>query len=184
MKTILRIGLFLVAITLMLCKSTAVDEEEDSVIAAKEKNEKASIDESVSDFLTEAADSRMMGIAQGELAAERGTTEQIRKYGELMVRDQRRLLEGIRDVAKSKNVALPKTISYEKEHALASLREKNGADFDKKFVQMIIIDHRRDVRKFRNAISITDPDVAGFASRNLLTIEAHLEQAKAIKTDM
>jgi putative membrane protein len=183
MKTIVRVGLFLVAVTFMLCKSTAV-EEEDSVVEAQEKNEAASIDESVSDFLTEAADARMMDLAQGKLAVKRGTTEDIRKYGELMVRDQTRMLEGIQRLAKAKRVSLPKKISDEKEKWLANLQEKSGKDFDRKFVQMITIDHRRDVRKFKNAGSIEDLDVAAFASKHLPTIEAHLQQAKEIKTEM
>ena len=131
MKTIVRVSLFLVAVTLMLCKSTAVEEEEDSVVEAKEKNEAASIDESVSDFLTEAADARMMDLAQGRLAVKRGTTEDVRKYGELMIKDQTRLLDGIQKLARVKKVTLPKKISDEKEEGLSDLQEKTGKDFDK-----------------------------------------------------
>jgi putative membrane protein len=187
MKTIVRISLFLVAVTLMLCKSTVVEEEaedDDSVVEAQEQNEAASIDESVSDFLTEAADARMMDLAQGRLAVKRGTTEDIRQYGALMIKDQARLLDGIQKLAKAKKVALPKKISDEREEGLATLEEKTGKDFDKKFMQMITIDHRRDIRKFKNAGTIDDKDVAAFASKHLPTIENHLAQAKEIKTDL
>ena len=177
--------LFLLALALMLsCRSTSVEDEEDSVVEAQEKNEAASIDESVSDFLTEAADARMMDLAQARLAVKRGSTDDVRKYGARMIQDQTRLLDGIQKLAKAKKVALPKRISDEKEQWLTSLEEKTGKEFDRKFMQMITIDHRRDVRKFKNAGSMEDKDVAAFASKHLPTIEGHLEQAKEIKTDL
>ncbi len=184
MKTIVKLSLYLISLSLMMfCKSTIVEEEQDSVVEAQEKNEAAAIDESVSDFLPEAADARMMGIAQAKLAAQRGTTESVREYAELMMKDQTRLLESIRRIAKAKNVALPKKISDEKEKWLSDLEAKSGKDFDRKFLQMITIDHRRDARKFRNAGSMDDKDVAAFAEKHLSVIEGHLAQAKEIKTD-
>lgn len=184
MKTIARLSLFLIPLFLMMfCKSAILEDEEDSVVEAQEKNEAAAIDESVSDFLTEAADARMMGIAQAKLAAQRGTTESVREYAELMIKDQTRLLESIQKIAKAKRVVLPKKISDEKKKWLTDLEAMNGEDFDKKFLQMITIDHRRDVRKFRNAGSMDDKDVAAFAERHLSTIEGHLALAKEIRTD-
>jgi putative membrane protein len=178
--------LFLLALALMLssCRSTPVEEEEDSVVEAQEKNEAASIDESVSDFLTEAADARMMDLAQARLAVKRGASDDVRKYGERMIQEQSRLLEGIQKLAKAKKVALPRRISDEKEQWLTSLEEKTGKEFDRKFMQMITIDHRRDVRKFKNAGSMDDKDVAAFASKHLPMIEGHLEQAKEIKIEL
>lgn len=185
MKSIVRISLFLIAVTFMLCKSTAVEEEqEDSVVEAQEKNEAASIDESVSDFLTEAADARMLDLARAKLAVKRGTTEDIREYGALMIKEQSRLLEDIQKLARAKKVTLPRKISDEKKEWLSSLEDKTGKDFDRKFMQMSTIDHRRDVRKFRNAGEMDDKDVAAFASKYLPTIEGHLAQAKEIKTDL
>lgn len=164
------------------CKTSI--ETEDSVDMAQDKNEEASIDENISDFLTEAADARMMDIAEAKLAIARGTTPEIRKYGKWMVEDQNILLKEIRALAKSKKVTLPQKISSEKEQGLTELEQKNNKEFDAKFIKMITIDHRRDVRKFKNARSINDKEVSAFASKFLPVIESHLEKAKEIKTDI
>jgi putative membrane protein len=184
LKSLRRIMLLFVPVLILVSCRTSEEVEEDSVVAAQEKNEAASIDESISDFLTEATDARMMDLAQGKLAIERGTTAEVRKYGALMVKDQTKLLEEIRRLARTRKVALPKDISFEKEKGLEDLTAKTGSDFDKKFMQMMTIDHRRDVRKFRNAEGIEDAEIAAFASRTRPVIEKHLEQAKEIRTEL
>src|SRR5690349_22602718 len=125
MKQIIFITIALFASCILLsCKVS--EDAEDSVDAAQDMNEAASIDESISDFLTEAADARMMDIAEARLAVARGTTPEIKKYGRWMIEDQNILLKEIRAIAKSKNVTLPKTISDEKEKGLSDLEKKNN----------------------------------------------------------
>jgi putative membrane protein len=171
-----------VSSVLFSCKTS--EEADDSVDEAQDKNAAASVDENISDFLTEAADARMMDIAEAKLAVARATTPEIKKYGAWMISDQNILLKEIRTLAKSKNVALPKRISHEKEQGLGELEKKTDKDFDEKFMKMITIDHRRDVRKFKNAQSIADRDVSAFASKYLPVIESHLERAKDIKQNI
>ena len=173
---------FAISILEFSCKTS--EEHEDSVDMAQEKNEAASINVNISDFLTEAADARMMGIAEAKLAVARGTTPEIRKYGKWMIQDQNILLKEIHTLAKSKKVALPQEISDEKEEGLSQLEKENNKDFDLKFMKMITIDHRRDVRKFRNAQTLKDKDVSAFAAKYLPVIESHLERAKEIKTEI
>jgi putative membrane protein len=182
MKQIIFITIVLA--TGLLAFSCKTSETEDSVDMAQEKNEAASIDENISDFLTEAADARMMDIAEAKLAILRGTTPEIKKYGKWMVEDQRILLREIRTLAKAKKVTLPQDISTEKANGLSELEEKYDKEFDSKFIKMITIDHRRDVRKFKNAKSINDKEVSAFASKYLPVIESHLEKAKEIKTEI
>lgn len=137
--------------------------------------------ESVTKFLIEAADARLMDAEEGKLARERGTTEEIRSYGRWMMRDQSKLLQEIQAIAKSKNVKLPSTISEEKSKGLEDLKKVKGEEFDKKFTKMIFIDHKRDVKEFKKAIKFNDAEVKQFASQYLPTIEAHLERIQEIQ---
>ncbi|RZJ68777.1 MAG: DUF4142 domain-containing protein [Flavobacterium sp.] len=135
-------------------------------------------------FLTEAADARMMDREEGKLAIQKGTTKDIRDYGEWMVKDQTALLGELEKVAAKKNVMLPKAISDKKQKALTKLSEKTGADFDRKFLSMIKIDHKRDVKQFKKASKYSDIDVMQFATEFLPMIEKHLSGVKAIKQSM
>lgn len=135
----------------------------------------------ITEFITEMADARMMDREEGQLAAMKGTTAEIQNYGKLMVKDQTYLLEELNNLAMSKNVVLPKEISMEKMKQLKKLQKKEGADFDKKFLSMIKIDHKRDVRKFTKATKFEDETVHKFASKHLPMITSHLEGVQQIK---
>lgn len=132
-------------------------------------------------FLIDAADARMMDAAEGRLAAERGTSAEIRKYGVLMMKDQAFLLIKIQEFAKAKNVTLPKEISKEKSNALKNLEGKYDKDFDSKFLNMIAIDHKRDVDDFKEASQSKDADLSKFAKKHLPLIESHLAAVEKIK---
>lgn len=146
-------------------------------------HDKREAENKVAKFLTEAADARLMDAAQGKLARERGTTEEIRSYGRWMMRDQSKLLEEIQAIAKSKNVKLPSAISEQKSKGLEELKQEKGPEFDKKFAKMICIDHKRDVKEFKKAAKFEDVDVKQFASQYLPTIEAHLERIQEIEQE-
>ncbi len=157
----------------------------DSVTRAKEVNEArpAPVKEKVAEFLVEAVDARRMDYAEGKLAAERGTTQAIRAYGLLMVRDQNELLDELNALAAKREIAVPETIGAEKLDHLRELRELNGRKFDKAFISSMTIDHRRDVREFERASQFEQRAVSDYAARRLPLIRAHLEKIEAIHDD-
>lgn len=132
-------------------------------------------------FLTEMTDARLMDCEEGREAVKKGTTEEIRKYGQLMIDDQTYLLNELQKFAATKNITLPTEISEKKRNALKDLKEKSGADFDKKFIKMICIDHKRDVRKFKKEAECKDSESRAFASKHLPMIESHLQKIEQIK---
>ncbi|MES2543382.1 MAG: DUF4142 domain-containing protein [Bacteroidota bacterium] len=157
----------------------------DPVKKANEKNEmkadKGIVVDKVADFLVKSADARMMDAQEGKLAVEKGTTAEIREYGKLMVADQAMLLAEIQKLAANRSITLPTIISEPKQNGREKLLEKQGKDFDKKFIKMITIDHKRDVKLFKQATKFNDPGVSSFAKKYLPLIQSHLDQSKAIK---
>jgi putative membrane protein len=137
----------------------------------------------VTKFLTDAADARLMDTEEGKLARERGTTEEIRSYGRWMMRDQSTLLKEIKEIAQKKSIVLPAKISEEKAEGLEDLKKEKGKNFDKKFMKMIAVDHKRDVREFKKATHFEDAETKKFAAQYLPTIESHLERIKEIEKD-
>ena len=145
------------------------------------KAEKGIIDKDVADFLVAAADSRMMGIKQGKLAAQRGTTEAIRAYGNLMIQDQTMLLKVIKKLGKTHKITLPKVVSAEKEDGFKDLNSKQGEDFDSKFMKMMKIDHKRDIKDFKKAEKFKDNEISQFAAKYLPMMESHQEKLENLK---
>lgn len=148
-----------------------------AVVSAKSKDP-------VTKFLLESSDARRMDREEGKLAAERGTTEEIRQYGTLMITDQTMLLAKLEALAEQKKVVLPTTISKKKTKGLHRLEAKHEKDFDKKFISMITIDHKRDVRIFKRATNSKDLQVKAFAVEYLPLIQSHLDKIRKIKAAM
>jgi putative membrane protein len=171
----------LIIITTFVFLASCGPSEKDSVAQAQELNQNSAIDEDISKFLTEAADARMMGVEQGKLAMAKGTTPAIKQYGEWMVNDQTRMLKEIRVLAASKNIMLPNSLSNKKADGLKDLKEKEGQDFDDKFIKMMTTDHKRDVNEFDDATDFKDKDVQKFAATYLPIVESHLEKIKAVE---
>lgn len=159
--------------------------QQDAVKKANNVNEKKAdnglLNEKVAEFLVKATDARMMDSEEGKMAIKRGTKTDIRSYGELMVKDQAKMLSKIRQLAKKRNVSLPENISNKKAGGREDLSEETGKDFDQKFIKMMIIDHKRDIRQFSDATEFADPEISAFAKEYLPVIKSHLEKIEKIK---
>jgi len=139
------------------------------------------IDQVVETFLTKTAESRIMDFEEGKTAQQKSTVDAIKDYGSLMVRDQSKMLADLRALAASKHITLPDAPDEHQQKALADLQQEQGNSFDKKFIKMMIIDHKRDVKKFKKAAQSHDLDVRAFALKYLPVVEAHLEDVQRLK---
>lgn len=155
--------------------------DNDSVKLAHQQNLNNSIDERISEFMTEAADARLMDIEQGKLALEKGTNDLVKNYAQKLLDDNTKLLKELRTLAAQKNIVLPTTLSNEKADGLNDLREEEGEAFDKEFIKMIQRDHKRDLDKFEEAADFNDRDVQQFAQRNVSLFEKHLAQIDQVE---
>ena len=155
--------------------------DNDSVKLAHQQNLNNSIDERISEFMTEAADARLMDIEQGKLALEKGTNDLVKNYAQRLLDDNTKLLKELRTLAAQKNIVLPTTLSNEKADGLNDLREEEGEAFDKEFIKMIQRDHKRDLDKFEEAADFNDRDVQQFAQRNVSLFEKHLAQIDQVE---
>lgn len=163
-------------------------QEQDPVDAAMAVNqtlvERNKVDADVAEFLVTAADARMMDMTEGTLATQRGTTKEIKEYGKVMINDQKAMLTEIKKMAKRRKVALPSGISNEKEEGRKELAELSGKEFDKKFIRMMIIDHKRDLKLFRKAVKSNDEEISEFAELYIPILQSHLARIKEINEDL
>ncbi len=146
-----------------------------------EKAEAGVLNEKVAEFLVKSADARFMDAQEGKLAVEKATLPALKKYGRWMMKDQAILLKEIKTLAAKRNITLPVAISNKKEKGREDLAEKDGSDFEKKFIKMMIIDHERDIKMFEDAIDFDDKEVSAFAKKYLPTIKAHLSKIEGIE---
>ena len=169
MKKVIKYGLPVVLLIIGGMAYMTLAEEDPTGLSSEDK-----------EFLLEAADTRMMDWAQGNLATEKGTTPRHRQYGKRLMRDQSKLMTEINALAASKNVVLAEKISEEKSEELTKLKACSGESFDRRFRRMIIKDHKRDIEEFKRASQSTDPEIREFAKRYIPMLEDHLQAAREL----
>lgn len=174
-----KLSIFLLSAVALLATSCGSDN--DSVKLAHQTNLNSSIDERISEFMTEAADARMADIEEGKLALEKGTNDLVKNYAQQLIDDNTKLLKELRALAGQKNIALPTTLSNDKADGINDLREKEGEEFNEKFIQMIQRDHKRDLDEFEEAADFNDRDIQQFAQRNVSLFEKHLSQIDQVE---
>lgn len=136
-------------------------------------------------FAVEAANGGMAEVELGKLAQEKATNPRVKKFGEMMVMDHSKANDSLMAVAKVKNITLPSAVSPDEQKIKADLTKKTGKDFDKAYVDAMVDDHKKDVKKFADATkSLKDPDLKAFAQKTLPVLQTHLDSITAIQKSL
>jgi putative membrane protein len=149
----------------------------------EEKADKDLVDKDVAEFLVKATEGRLMNINEGKLAVLKGSTSEVRNYGQLMVRDQSTILDEIKKLADDRNITLPDGVSDKKREGQMDLSEEAGKDFDEKFIKMMNTGLEYDIKLFEKAKFIDDNAITDFAKKYLSLIQSHLEKLEAVKDE-
>jgi putative membrane protein len=132
-------------------------------------------------FIKEAAEGGMAEVALGQLAVEKASSSDVKKFGQRMVDDHGKANHDLKQLASQKNVDLPQDLNAKDKATKASLEKLSGQQFDQAYMKDMIKDHKKDIGDFRReSRSAQDPDVKKFASQTLPTLEEHLKQAESI----
>jgi len=153
----------------------------DFAVLSDGRQTESDMDESLEKFIKEMAEARLMNLEEGKVAQQRSTNKDLKAYGALMVNDQTQMLHEIKKLAALKNIKLSDELGPDKAEGLRDLKEVHGEAFDKKFIKMMTIDHKRDVKKFKRATRAGDADVQVFATKYLPYVQAHLDKIRALK---
>jgi putative membrane protein len=132
-------------------------------------------------FMTEAAQGGLAEVELGKLATEKGSSDQVKKFGQRMVDDHSKANDELKQLASSKGVNLPDQPKAKDKATKERLSKLNGAEFDRAYMQDMVKDHKKDVAEFnKESNSAKDSDVKQFASKTLPTLKDHLQQAQQI----
>lgn len=132
-------------------------------------------------FLMEAASGGMFEVKIGKVAEDQATNPEVKKFGELMVRDHTELNKLLTDLVQSKGLNIPKKMNEKDQEDFEKLSKRNGADFDVQYVKHMVADHVNDLSKFEaEAAEGQDPDVRAFANKAIPVLRDHLQRARAL----
>lgn len=136
-------------------------------------------------FAVSAANGGMAEVELGKLAQQKAQSAQVKDFGAMMVQDHSKANAALMDLAKSKNIALPDSISADEQKLKADLSAKSGADFDKAYVQAMLDDHKKDIKEFEQASKIVKyPEMTAFINQTLPVLKKHLAAIQQIHDQM
>jgi putative membrane protein len=131
-------------------------------------------------FVAEAASGGMMEVALGTLAEKQASDPGVKAFGRHMVQDHTQVNESLRDVAAGAGLAVPRDMNAEHRATVQELSALEGEAFDRRYTELMVEDHEKDVAAFREQASSGDSVIDLWARETLPTLERHLEMARAI----
>ena len=141
----------------------------------------APVSEADSKFAVEAAGGGMLEVQLGELAQQKASSQRVKDFGAMMVRDHTKANDDLKSLAGMKNITLPSSPGKNQLDHIQNLSKKSGRAFDKDYMKMMVDDHKEDIDAFEKASrDASDADVKAFASNTLPVLRVHLDSAQAV----
>ena len=136
-------------------------------------------------FAAEAASGGLTEVALGKLAQQKGVDKRVKNFGGMMVMDHSKANNEFKLLANSKNITLSTAPNADDQKVIDEMSKKSGKDFDKAYVNDMVDDHKKDIKKFEEASkNCKDPDIRAFATKTLSVLNKHLEAISAIHDSM
>lgn len=163
----------------------STDATADSTMTTMESTNPNSVSDDGEDFVKDAAKGGLMEVELGKLAQEKGSGQDVKDFGKMMVDDHSKANADLKQVAALKSIQIPDSLNEDQRKDMDDLSKKSGADFDKAYVDMMVDDHKEDVDDFKKAADdINDTDIKTFAQNTLPVLQKHLDRINEIKSKM
>jgi putative membrane protein len=130
-------------------------------------------------FVRDAGESGMAEVQLGQLGVQKATNADVKTFAQKMIDDHTQANTQLQQLASQKGVTLPTDLSMMHKHASTQLSKLSGAEFDRAFMDQMVMDHQKVVAEFdRVSKGGRDNDVKSFASTTLPTLQDHLRMAQ------
>src|SRR5215216_3011772 len=133
------------------------------------------------EFLMDAATGGLMEVELGRIAAQQGSSDAVKQFGQRMVDDHSKANTELMTLASGKGITVPTSIDDKHREDVTKLSAMSGADFDRAYSKMMLKDHEKDVSEFeKESTKGGDADIKAFATSTLPTLQEHLQMARAL----
>ena len=133
-------------------------------------------------FIEKAAAGGLAEVELGQLAQQKAQNDQVKQFGARIAQDHAKANDELKQLAAAKGVTLPSDPGPHQKD-IDRLAALSGDRFDRAYMYHMVKDHKQDVKAFQSeARTAKDPEVKGFASRTLPTLEEHLKLAQATES--
>ncbi len=136
-------------------------------------------------FAKTAAVGGAMEVNLGKLASEKSTNPSVQQFGQKMVADHGKAGEQLTQIATKFGATLPTALSTAQQKEVEKLGALSGEAFDKEYVDMMVKDHKKDLKEFQDAAkNASNPELKEFAQTTSQTIQGHLTMIEDIQKQL
>jgi len=129
-------------------------------------------------FLRKSAEGGLAEVKLGQLAADKGSSDDVKSFGSKMVNDHTQLSTEMKPIADSMGIRLPKDMNKEDKARYEQLASLSGEEFDKAYILAMVQDHRKDWREFHEELMGTnDPTLKAEIEKGEAVIRDHMKMA-------
>jgi putative membrane protein len=100
-------------------------------------------------FLRSAAEAGIAEVKLGQLATQKGSSDEVKSFGQKMADDHATMNQEMAQIADSMGVMLPKTMNKEDQAEYEKLNALSGNDFDMEYLSLMVRTHHKDLHAFR-----------------------------------
>jgi putative membrane protein len=134
------------------------------------------------DFMLAAAQGGMTEVKLGELAVQNGKRDDVKAFGQRMVKDHTAINDDLKALASQKGVTLPDGLDAKHQGMVDKMAALTGSEFDDAYIAGMIKGHKKDTRAFKaEAAATQDADIKTFLDKSIPVVEDHLKCITAMK---
>jgi putative membrane protein len=133
-------------------------------------------------FVKKSALGGMTEVELGKLAAEKASSDAVKKFGQRMVDDHSKANDQLKQFAGKSSIEVPAALDSKHQSRVDKLAKLSGPEFDKAYLKDQVKDHEHDVDEFKSEAQYgSDPNIKQFAMQTLPTLQEHLNVVKDLK---
>ena len=129
-------------------------------------------------FFEKAGQAGLAEVEAGRLAATKGASDDVRKFGTMMVEQHGDSNKKLATLAKSKGLAMPTAPSAAQTDTIKALQAKDGARFGQEYMAAQVKAHEEAVKLLKSQIASSQDEATKALAREMLpTVQSHLQMA-------
>ncbi|GAB2775511.1 hypothetical protein GCM10027175_11470 [Hymenobacter latericoloratus] len=133
-------------------------------------------------FLMTAASSNLLEIQMGQLATQKSTNADVKRFGQMMVDHHTKATQELQTLATPLGVTLPQTMMPVHQAMADKLMNKSGKAFDEDYMDAMETAHQMDIAMFEvKSKAAETPTVKAFATKTLPMLRSHEKMANEIE---
>jgi putative membrane protein len=137
------------------------------------------------DFARKAASGGHLEVELGRMALGKSGNADVRQFAQHMIDDHSKANLQLSELAQREHLQLPRAAEGKDAETIKNLSGVSGADFDRRYMDTMVDDHRQDIADFqRQASQGQNSQLKTFAQSTLPMLNQHLQLAEQVQRNI